>query len=154
MRLDWMILAEGLGQDSRGAITIIGVNQNVFETPLLPGVTKRAVLVHFVDDDRDLKIGDQLNFRVRVVSPSEEVINAQGAQATVGPSRWPDLPLSIDFPIEIVMNCPEYGSYRIELDAQFPEGVTLKGSVILYVVEPSVAESRSQLGVLGVSATQ
>jgi hypothetical protein len=149
-----MILAEGLGQDSRGAITVIGVNQNVFETPSLPGITKRAVLVHLVDDDRDPKIGDQLNFRVRVVSPSEEVINAQGAQVAVGPPRWPNLPLSIDFPIEIVMNCPEYGPYRIELDAQFPEGVTFKGSVILYVMEPSIAESKSRLGALGVSATQ
>lgn len=145
-----MILAEGLGQDSRGAITIIGVNQNVLEASSLPAVTKRAVLVHFVDDDHDLKIGDQLNFRIKVVSPSEEVINAQAAQANVGASRWPDLPLAIDFPIEIILNCPEYGSYRIELDAQFPEGVAFKESVVLYVKELSAAESKAQLDALDV----
>jgi hypothetical protein len=140
MKLEWIILAEGLGQDAKSAITAIGIGQNVLIAPTLPAVTKRAILAHFVidktdDDTEPLKEGDKLLFRVSFVSPSGKVIQAISAPATLAPMPWPDLPASIDMPAEMLLTCPEYGRYEIIIEADLPDGKTINGHLDFYVRE-------------------
>src|ERR1700728_4346746 len=140
MKLEWIILAEGLGQDAKAAVTVIGIGQNMLLSPTLPALTKRAILAHFVENGSDdagsaVKAGDQLVFSVRVTSPSGKVITAMNTPATLAPKVWPDLPASIDMPAEMVFTCPEYGRYEISVDASLPSGDAIGGSIDFYVRE-------------------
>jgi hypothetical protein len=136
MKLEWMLLAEGLGQDSRGAVTAIGLNQNVLLTPTLPVQTKRAIVLHLVDDQSAIKSGDKLVLRVSFVSPSGKVINAITSQANLTPGPWLDLPFTIDVPAEMMLLCSEYGTYEINAEVELSAEETIGSQVALYVREP------------------
>jgi len=135
VKVDWLLLAEGVGQDSKGALTAIGLSQNVLAAPSLPATTKRAVIAHLVEEAGGLKLGDKISVKVRVTSPAGEVISAQNAQAIVGGIQWPDLPMSVDLPVEILLNVSEYGAYRFEVFVQPVGADEMKGEVGFYVVE-------------------
>lgn len=138
MKIEWLILAEGLGQDSKGAITAIGLNQNVLIAPTFPSTTKRAVVAHLVYDIKDLKPGDKLNLYFSATSPSGKVVAAQSAQAAVGEPKWSDLPATADMPAEMLLTLHEYGTHRIEVSVQSSdnEEATTAG-LDFYVVKPS-----------------
>lgn len=137
MKLEYILLAEGLGQDSKGAITAIGLNQNVFATASFPATTKRAVIAHLVHDGKPLQPGDKITLRFTVTSPSGKMIAAQTAQATVGQIAWPDLPVTSDLPAEMLLTLNEYGTYRFEVAVQMPDGEEMTGQIEFYVVVPA-----------------
>lgn len=137
MKLDWMMLAEGFGHDAKGALTAIGVNQTVVVTSLLPTTTKRAVLVHLVDEEEVLKPGGKLHFSFSVHSPSGRVLLAQSGQLTVGEKVWDDLPVSLDLPAEFTLTTTEYGEHRITAQLQYDGAKDVECSVPLYVHMPT-----------------
>lgn len=137
MKIEWVLLADGIGQDSRGAVTAIGLNQNVLSLRSLPEVAKRAVIAHIVEDPGVLKVGDKFNVLFRVVAPSGEVVIAQSGQITIGNMQWPDLPVSSDLPAELVWNVSEYGTYRFEVVVLLGGGPEVSGHADFYVVADS-----------------
>lgn len=146
MKIGWVLLAEGIGQDARAVLTAIGLNQNVLATTALPIVTKRAIIVHIVADKDALKLGDRFNVTFNVTSPSGKIITAQSGQVTVGKVSWPDLPVSFDLPVELVLNVSEYGTYLIEATVQVADGPEMSEHIEFYVVnapDPASVESRT-----------
>jgi hypothetical protein len=137
VKIEWVLLAEGLGQDAKGAITALGLNQNILAAPSLPSTTKRAVIAHLAADDEPLETGDKITLRFSVTSPSGQVIAAQTAQATVGTVPWPDLPVTSDLPVEMLLTFNEYGTHRFEVAVQTTGGEELKGQIDFYVVTPA-----------------
>lgn len=142
MKMEWVLLAEGLGQDAKGAITAIGLNQSIFAASKLPASTKRAVVAHLVDDDDHLNAGDKITLQFSVTSPTDKVIAAQTVQATIGQRMWTDLPVAVDLPVELLLTFNEYGTHYLKVAVQIPDEEELKGQAELYVVEPlkSLAE--------------
>jgi hypothetical protein len=134
VKIGWVLLAEGIGQDSKGVLTAIGLNQNVLATTTLPSVTKRAIVVHVVSDAHTLKMGDGFNVAFKVTNPQGKVITAQSGQVTVGKISWPGLPISFDMPVELVINVSEYGTYLIEATVQVADGPEMAEHVEFYVV--------------------
>lgn len=138
MKVEWIALADGVGQDSRGAVTAIALSQNVFPVPKLPAVTKRAVVIHITAEPDTLKPGDNFNVTFNVFDPRGKVINAQSGQVIVGPTAWPDLPIVADVPAEMMINVAEYGTYRIEVTIRPNVGEEIVHSVEFYVKEPNL----------------
>lgn len=137
MRIEWFILAEGMGFDAKGALTVIGLNQNVLVTTALPATTKRAVIGHLVDDGQRLSPGENLEFALSIESPSGKVISANtGRIAIDGETTFPDVPATIDLPAELAVVATEYGNYVIKLEVRPPDSTELKAEVILHVLEP------------------
>lgn len=134
MRMEWLLLAEGVTQDARGAWTAVGLNQNVFAAESLPGHTKRAVVTRLTDlPDKAL-----LHFRFAVVGPSGRTLAAQESDLELGGRRLAALPASLDIPAEFVLSITEYGEHRIEFEASDREAnETVLGQVSLWVVRPS-----------------
>ena len=139
MKVEWVALADGVGQDARGAVTAIALSQNVFPTPTLPAVTKRAVVIHITAEPGALKPGDSFGVTFNVCDPHGKVINAQSGQVVVGPTAWPDLPVVADVPAEMMVNVTEYGTYRIEVTIRPNVGEEIVRSVEFYVKEPNLA---------------
>jgi len=136
MKLEWIILAEGIGQDAKGATTAIGLNQNILATPSLPATTKRAVIAHLMADQGAMNPGDRVTVRFTVTSPSGHVIAAQTAQATIGQIAWPDLPVYWDLPVELLLTFSEYGTHKFEVSVQTANGQEAEERIDFYVVVP------------------
>jgi hypothetical protein len=136
MKVEWMLLAEGLGQDAKGAITAIGIDQNVLASPVLPTTTKRALVTHLTAEQDEVRTGDKLTLRFSVTSPSGKVIAATTTQATVGSFPWPELPTFLDFPAELVVTFNEYGTHYFEVAVQAGDSAETSGRVDFYVINP------------------
>jgi hypothetical protein len=145
MKIEWILLAEGLGQDAKGAITAIGLNQNVLVAQTLPASTKRAIVAHLIACEGTPSPGDAISLRFGVSNPDGQVIAAQTAQAIVGPSLWPDLHPGLDFPVELVLTFHQYGVHKFELAVQAPEGPEIKKQLDFYVVRPAQDSAESKL---------
>src|SRR5215469_15336594 len=94
MRLEWVLLAEGVGTNSAGAVTAISINQNVFATQSLPATTKRVILAHFAGEVEETAglAGKEVTVSVQVLSPSGEAVFATSAGGKFPPPTYSDLP--------------------------------------------------------------
>lgn len=136
MNLDWIILAEGFGTASNGAVTAIGINQPVVIAPVLPITTKRGVMAHFVDVKSELA-GQELEVTLTVSDAAGNAILAQTAPARMNSvQQWPDLPNGLDIFLEVPLRLPRHGAYEIALSVRLPEGESVTGRVPFYVREP------------------
>jgi len=140
MKLEWAFLAEGFGRDSRQAITVIGINQNVQIADSLPAITKRGVFAHITDEEGLLKENDTVSLSLEVRSPEGRVISAQTGEASVAPVPWPDIPLGIDVVAEIVMRLHEFGRYSITVRLAHVDAdgktETVDGAISFHVRQP------------------
>lgn len=138
MRLEWILMAEGFGSSSIGAVTVIGVNQNLFITSNLPAITKRGVLAHFVADAAEAArlTGKEITLSAQVIDPSGEVIMAATVGGAFPPQPLPDLPGGLDINTEFPLRINSYGIYEIRISTRPPEGDEITGSTYLHVREP------------------
>lgn len=141
MKVEWILIADGIGQDSRGAVTAIAINQNVIIAPTLPDVAKRAVVAHITEAPGVIKRGDKINVSFRVISPSGDILAAQSGQVTVGQIIFPDLPVTTDLPMEFSMSLSEYGTHKIEIRVDLAGREHSEGAIELFVTEPPKAGS-------------
>lgn len=136
MNLEWIILAEGLGTDAKDAVTLIGLNQNVFMTPVLPAPTKRAVVAHLLLEDEEVFLGASARFAMRVEAPSGTVLSASSGGGELSPGLNPDLPSTLDIPAQMALMITEYGTHKIIVEITGPFGDQCKGEVLLFVAPP------------------
>jgi len=136
MKLDWIILAEGFGTSANGAVTAIGLNQQVIIAPTLPTTTKRGVLAHF-SDSSDSLAGQELDVTIAVSDPDSQPLITQTAPARMNAElQWPDLPKGLDIYLEIPLRLSKYGSYEISLSVKQPNTEPITGVVPFYVKMP------------------
>lgn len=136
MKLEWVGLAEASVEDGRGAVTLVGLNLNVFAPKALPAGTKRTVVIIARDEDGDLIPGSTLEVRLRVDSPSEQGTLAFSQNLTVGDRKYENVPGGLTIQADLGVDVKEYGPYTIRVGLE-SGGVTLaEGEKILYVVEP------------------
>lgn len=141
MKLDWIILAEGFGTSANGAVTVIGINQQVIIAPSLPTTTKRGVLAHFSDSSGTLA-GQELDVTISVNDPNGKPLITQTAPARMTPElQWPELPTGLDIYLEIPLRLSEYGSYEISLSLKQPGADPITGVVPFYVKKPPAVPS-------------
>jgi hypothetical protein len=133
--LEWLVLAEGLAQDAKGAFTLVSVNQNILGAEGLPTMTKRAVLAHLsVDADEEIAAGTY-TFSFQVASPSGRVLHASNGAVELIQPRFPDLPGTFDIPAEAVLRITEYGAHTFAFEVSGPSGESASAEVLLHVIE-------------------
>ena len=135
MKIEWIILAEGLGTASNGAVTAIGVNQNLIVTPSLPATTKRAILAHVTADEGTLA-GFEFGVSITVLGPSGQAIVTQTGMAKAGTPLRPDLPVSVDVFTEFPVTLQEYGTHVVQVRVSALDGAEEMGGVNFYVLAP------------------
>jgi hypothetical protein len=135
MKIEWVILAEGFGSASNGAVTAIGVNQNLIIAPSLPVTTKRGIMVHLVADDDSLADAE-LELAVSILNPSGKTLVAQASSMRTAVPQWPDLPVTFDIFAEFPLRLSEYGSYTIDISVSAPHGEQATGTTSLHVRPP------------------
>lgn len=139
MKLDWILIAEGFGTSASGAVTAIGVNQQVVLASSLPATTKRGVMAHFVDESGTLA-GQEVEVTLTIYAPSGAPILAHTAPARMNEtSPWPELPSGMDVFLEVPLRLSDYGAYEVALSVKQPKGEPVEGRVSFYVREPPTA---------------
>ncbi len=138
MRLDWILLAEGIGTNATGSVSVISINSNVLATPSVPILTKRVVVAHFVGEPGESAhlAGHDVAVTARVLSPSGDAILAHSVTGKFGAPIWPELPSGLDIAIELPLRITEYGAHDIVVSAQADDGTDMEGRIQLYVMEP------------------
>jgi hypothetical protein len=143
MRLEWILLAEGVGTNAAGSVSAISINANVLATPSVPVSTKRVVIAHFVGDPGESAhlAGQDVTVAARVLSPSGAPVFAQSATGKFGAPAWAELPSALDLAMELPLRITEYGAHDIVVSAQTDGGAAMEGRIQLYVMEPPPAAS-------------
>jgi hypothetical protein len=147
MRIEWLGIAEAAARDERGAITLVGVDQNVIVAPSLPVTKERTFLLIADDEGISLAPGSKLTLDVSVTAPSGKVVVAAGAQEVpVGEKRYPDLPGGLKLGGDLRLQITEYGTYSIHVSLT----VTASGEVLTadksihVVAQPAVVSESKQ----------
>jgi hypothetical protein len=146
LRLEWLGIAEGSANDARGALALLGVNQDVIAAPSLPHVQREVLIVHVADDDGDiLTEGTNLYVELKVDSPSGRTLSSSRSSVTLGKKQYPTIPAThIQVLAEVMMRFEEYGSYTVTCNVEAPEDQRIQGRKKIYVVDPSTAQTDSQ----------
>jgi hypothetical protein len=138
MRLEWLLLAEGVGVNATNAVTVISINQNVLTSPTLPVSTRRVIVAHFVGDpaeNSELE-GRDIAVSAQVVSPSGKTIFANTNSGKFVAPPWPDLPVGFDVAVVLELRIAEYGPHDVQVSAQTGDLEPIEGHTYLYVMEP------------------
>lgn len=136
MKMGWVLLAEGIAQDSRNAISLIGVGQNIQPATRFPISTKRAILANVEFDEDVPAAGQKYTVRFTMTSPSGQTILAYATEGTYVESPWQDITAGISVMGEFQITLTEYGCHVMSVDVASESHGTVRGSVNFYVAKP------------------
>lgn len=119
LEVAWFGMAEASAIDSRGAMTLVGINQNVVVAETLPALRKRVLVLHLRDSEEPEQLlvpGARLTVKMWVNGPDESEIFRQTATVDIGEKRWADIPGGANVTTEMQLNIEAYGRYRIHCE--------------------------------------
>ncbi|MGI5233597.1 hypothetical protein [Actinoallomurus sp. CA-142502] len=137
MKISSAILAEAFARDSRNALTLVGVGQNVILTSKLPLQLRRVVFVQVTGDVDEFKEDRLVTFTLNVTSPSGDVLTDISSQANISSLPWSDIPGSLDLLAETDFTAKEYGKYPLKTLVNMDEHQEFDIELTLYIKEPS-----------------
>ena len=142
MLLDYVIVAEGIGQDSRGAVTLIAVDQVALIAQTFPVSVSRFLVVRAIEENvGELLPGADLSMRFTVASPSGDIVAAGSVAGKGGERVLPGIPVAIQVILQVQFQAPEVGTYRLAVTLSASAGSEVSAHTYLYVLSPPVAES-------------
>jgi hypothetical protein len=146
LRLEWLGIAEGSANDARGALALVGVNQDVIPAPSLPHVQREVLIVHVADDDGDIFTeGTNVYVEIRVDSPTGRTLSSSRSSVSLGKKQYPTIPAThLQVLAEVMMRFDEYGTYVITCNVEAPEEQRIQGQKRIYVVDPKTAQADGQ----------
>jgi hypothetical protein len=135
MKLEWLLLAEGIAEDSKGAFTLVSVNQNLVFVPQVPVTTKRAVMAHLSLSKRDFQVPNgKLSFEFEFLPPSGLGAQRASGEFPILAPPFRDYPVTLDIPVEMVIPIAEHGEHVFQLTVQGPDGRSTRGRTSLFVL--------------------
>ncbi len=122
LKVDWFGFAEGVANDTRGVMTLVGFAPQFLRYKAFPA-TSNIVLVILVEDSEDpepiLTEGQQIILALTVKAPDERVILAHQPTFTVGRREdISDLPGRLNLAIQVPMTFSKPGEYRASIMLQ------------------------------------
>jgi hypothetical protein len=135
MRLDYALVAEGVGLDARGALTLIAVDQLILLAPTLPIPVSRVLVMRAIEEKDEFQ-NAAIALRLTVVSPAGETISASSGMGALGPRLFDDVPGILQVQSAFSFLATEYGKYEVKASVTDANGNELAVSVPLYVRRP------------------
>jgi hypothetical protein len=143
MRLDYMVLADYVRQDS-GVVHIMGAGIDTIQAPLVPAVQPLGVAMRFSFDAAD-EVGRQHGVSLSFVGPDQPVLTTNSRFVTPPPA--PGVPehwrRALGVALQIAVPLPAYGDYSCELAVD--GGNELRQSIDFRVIRP-LGQGGSALG--------
>lgn len=147
LRVEWLGLAEGSTQDARGALALVGVNQNVIQAPSLPHTVKEVFVLYVADDEGDtLTEGTEVTVDFRVESPNGVILSAARSAAKLSQKSFSAIAaVHLQFVAESLLRFEEYGTYTIRCAVETTDGHSASEEKRLYVIEPATSSAQSMV---------
>lgn len=141
MRVEQVLLAEGVTNDSRGALSLIGVNQRVIASPNLPvNIRLQCVVMltdEVADEDRTFDESAPGNVSIEVLRPDGTTAFAVTQPIVRVQKRFVDLPVLINVISGIVVTGTTHGVFMLRARYIPPNGEPQQERhVPIYVVAP------------------
>jgi hypothetical protein len=142
LEFDWLGIADGSTNDSRGLLSLVGIGHNVIIAPTFPHQAQR-VLVAIIFDEQGtaLSEGTAVNLDFRVTSPSGRTLSANNQTVNIGPNTAP-IQLPPDLPsrgFQVVfglgLQVTEYGVHTVRAAITVGEEELVR-TRILHVIRP------------------
>jgi len=142
MKCDLFVLAEGVTNDARGALTLVGINQRVISPAALPFRATFKAVVGITDeidgpDGPDFEVLPDGELRVRVIDPSGTSQFAV-SQIFKMPQEKPQdkIPTVVNIIADVVVSGDSYGTYSADIAYRFADGEEESRRFYIYVVPP------------------
>jgi hypothetical protein len=132
--MELVATADAVAFDSRGAPTIVGLNQRFFPVGLAPPAVKLTVLVVVTDGDDPGPTFPECLVNVRIRRDTGEVRFAFTHQLRMAPKIWPELPAFVHAPLDVIMVPDRTGRQDIEVELVHEGTVVDSATRSLYVV--------------------
>jgi hypothetical protein len=123
--VDLAVLAEGMATDSRGNITLVGANPNIFLLEALPFQMSPFLLVALKDDEgaKTLAPGRVIAATIRVTGPDGEVIFiAPAHRQTITPPPHPALLQRVNIVGQVPFTASKNGTYTVSAHITVVDG--------------------------------
>lgn len=134
MIVEWSILAEGMTQDARGALTVVGLAQTVGMAPKLPLAVKRAAIILLTGDNEEFIAGRPVNFSLKIEGPSGQIVCENQGVTPIAPNPFPDLPFGVTIAGEVAFIAHEYGRYVLTIEVQPVDHPRLEAKMNFYIL--------------------
>jgi hypothetical protein len=140
---DWLGIAEGVANDARGALTLVGVNQNVLIAPQFPHNDVRTIIILAVDEEGTVLTADaSIDLDIQLVSPAGKVLFANhqsvNMSAASNPAGIPPEVTSRGFQFvgSLSLQLTEYGRHVLSATIVVGDAEPESRSRNLWVVRP------------------
>ncbi|MEU6515132.1 hypothetical protein [Streptomyces sp. NPDC046978] len=148
MRIDSILLAEGITPDARGALAAVGINQKIISSAVLPFAVKQSLVLIFTDESTDASFeepeGKDFAVSIRVFDPAGQPTFAVSQPLPKVKKAWIDLPSLMNLVVEVSMSGSSYGRYVLEASLQ-ENGVECEKRAITLFVTPALDASSVSL---------
>lgn len=145
LSIDWLGIAEASASDARGALTLIGVGQNVIVAPSFPHREQRVLVVTALDDDgSELKGAESsVSLGLEIKAPSGKTLLANTQVVPLAQASNPSMiPADVEargFQLVLTLNLEvtEFGAHTIRVVVTVDD-VEAERQRRIYVVKPPV----------------
>lgn len=114
LQLEWLGIAEGSVIDSRGAASLVGVNQNVVTPQALPFAWTSSIYAFVTEDPDNIPDSQEISGTValEILDPDGTVISSS-TQTIKNQRKYPDIPVTIALAAQIVLAIQKSGRFTI-----------------------------------------
>ncbi|MBB6120944.1 hypothetical protein [Nocardiopsis algeriensis] len=134
MKVDWVVPAEAFVADSRGAMTVVGFNQNTLVVDKLQVPVKGAFLAQVSEGEGDnWSAGDRIAFQALVKDPDGSVLFVQDGSGSLGERLDDGRPMLINLSVDYQVAVSKYGQYELCVEARVGDKGSARGSCAVWV---------------------
>lgn len=137
LHLEWVGIAEGTVIDSRGAATLVGVNQNVLTPQTVPfawAVSIFMLLTEETDSPSDAQDSSGLA-TLNLLGPDDSVLSST-TQTVKVQRKYPDIPATMALAAQVVIAIQNFGRYTIIASLKSSDGTEEVSKKYMYVLPP------------------
>ena len=139
LHIDWLGTAEGAVLDSRGAPTLVGLNQNVITPEGFPVAWTSSIFVFVTEDPEDLPSDPEISgvIRIEFKDPRNEIISVS-TQTIKTQRKYENIPATIAAAAQVMLAIQEPGRYTISatLKSSAEDIGGEHGEKYVYVIAP------------------
>lgn len=140
MKIDLFTIAEGGLPDSRGAITLLAVNQRVVTSEKFPFTHKATVFVTLSSEGEEENLAEPSLLAIRLRDTKSEIQFTFSQPIAVPPNTWEDLPQLVNLVIDVPVTATSPGVFTIEVEHS-PTGERFERK--LYIVDAEVVRRQA-----------
>jgi hypothetical protein len=150
MKCDIFVLAEGVTNDARGALTLVGVNQRAISVDSLPFRITQKVVIGFTDESpespglfSDEPPSGDLTINVRDSGGNSQFTINQSFKIPQPPKPRPDVPQFSYIVADVVISGASHGIYIADVSYRCLSGEVETRQFAVYIVRFPASTSNS-----------